>query len=165
MATAKFQLRNVRGSSLLDGLSAVVVLSIGLLGLAGLQGRVQNMAAAAENGTIALELAQSRLERLRGIASEPGRAGAGYARIGNSRETVAAIGDRHLDTPISLQVDVARFRLEAGAESHYIAAAADAPFQVDLPEFKRVTVTATWTGKTGVPHTVTLPGIISPAAF
>lgn len=165
MAIATFQLRNVRGSSLLDGLGAVVVLSIGLLGLAGLQGRVQNMAAAAENQTLALDLVQSRLERLRGLASEPGSAGAGYRRIGNSRETVAAIGDRHLDTPISLQVDVARFRLEAGSEPRYTAAGADAPFQADLPEFKRVTVTASWTGKTGIAHKVSMPGIVSPAAF
>jgi len=154
---------NVRGSSLLDELTAVVVLSVGLLGLAGLQGRVQSMATNAENQTLAITIAQNQLERLRGIAGDP--AGAGYGRITGRKATIEMIGDQRLETPFAVRIDVQRFQLEeAGAGSaHYRMVADDAPAQVNLPEFKRVNVTVAWTGKTGAVHSVSLPGVIGPA--
>src|SRR5262249_43822513 len=144
--TGRFQPRFMRGASLLDELTAVVVLSAGLLGLAGLQGRVQNLAANAQTQTIALTLAQSRLERLRGLADEPGGS-AGYEPVTDSRETVAAIGDQHLDAPITLRVDVARFRLQGAEPARYAVADASAAVDPGVPEFKRVTVTASWTSR------------------
>jgi len=158
----------MRGASLLDELTAVVVLSVGLLGLAGLQGRVQGMASTIENQTIALSLAQSRLEHLRGVATDPGSAGEGYARIAGSSETVSVIGDQRLDTPFTLRVDVARFRLPPAADSEqarYVAVSDNTAFQADVPEFKRITVSAAWTGKNGAAHSVVLPGVVSPGAF
>jgi hypothetical protein len=157
-----------RGSSLLDELTAVVVLSVGLLGLAGLQGRVQNIAAGAENQTIALSLAQSRLERLRGVAGDPGRAGEGYVQIAPSEETVTSVGGQHLDAPLTLRVDVARFRLQPGSATEparYVAVENAEPFENAVPEFKRVTVAAIWTGRDGATHRFALPGIVSPGAF
>jgi type IV pilus assembly protein PilV len=168
MRAPRFHFRTTRGATLLDELTAVVVLSVGLLGLAGFQGRVQNLAANTANQTIALALAQGRLERLRGIAADPANAGSGYARIADSRETVSAIGDQHLNTPFALHVEVVRFRLQQdGAPdiTRYTPAADNVPFQTNVPEFKRVSVTAEWTGKNGVAHSVTLPGIVAPGAF
>jgi hypothetical protein len=155
---------HVRGSSLLDELTAVVVLSVGLLGLAGLQGRVQTMAADAENQTLALTLAQNQLERLRGIAGDPG--GTGYEAIAGREATIGTIGEQRLDTPFALHVEVARFRLqgETGA-ARYVAAGDDVPLQANIPEFKRVNISVRWTSKTGGVHGVALPGIVSPAVF
>lgn len=164
MRAPRLHIRTARGATLLDELTAVVVLSVGLLGLAGFQGRVQGLAANTENQTIALALAQGQLERLRGIAADPASAGSGYAHIADSRETVSTIGDQHLDTPISLHVEVARFRLQQ-EDGRYVAATGDPAFQSDIPEFKRVTVTAEWTGRNGVAHSVALPGIVGPGAF
>lgn len=156
--------RNVSGSSLLDELTAVVVLSVGLLGLAGLQSRVQTMAADAENQTLALTLAQDQLERLRGIAGEPD--GNGYEKIAGREASIATIGEQRLDTPFALHIEVARFILqgEPGA-SRYMAAEDDSPRQASTPEFKRVNISVGWTNKAGGVHRVTLPGIVSPAGF
>ena len=155
-----------RGSSLLDQLTAVVVLSVGLLGLAGLQGRVQNMAANAENQTLALTLAQSQIERLRGLADLPG--GVGYEKIVERTDTVKTIGAQRLVIPFSLRIDVARYQLQPSAEagrSRYLVVDEDAQSHPDSPEFKRVEVTLAWTSKTGVPRSVSLPALISRGTF
>jgi len=155
-----------RGSSLLDQLTAVVVLSVGLLGLAGLQGRVQSMAANAENQTLALTLAQSQIERLRGLADLPG--GVGYEKIVERTDTVKTIGAQRLVTPFSLRIDVARYQLQPSAEagrSRYLVVDEDAQSHPDSPEFKRVEVTLAWTSKTGVPRSVSLPALISRGTF
>ena len=150
-----------RGSSLLDELTAMVVLSIGLLGLAGLQGRVSSAAANAESQTMALTLAQSELERLRGIA-DGANAPSGYARIADRKETIHSVGEQHSEAPYVLRVDVARFALQ---DKHYIPVGDDVPMQPDVPEFKRVTVSVAWTSRNGVTHSLALPGILGPSVF
>jgi len=166
MSAAIF-LDRIRGSSLLDELTAVVVLSVGLLGLAGLQGRVQNLASNAESTTLALTLAQNELERLRGVAADPGRAEEGYGHIAGNNRIIEAIDGQHLETAFTLHVDAVRFRLQGDAETpgaHYVAADDAAPVQAGVHEFKRVGVTVTWM-RNGNAHSVAVPGIISPAAF
>ena len=156
----------VRGSSLLDQLTAVVVLSVGLLGLAGLEGRVQNMSANAENQTLALTLAQSQIERLRGLADIPG--GAGYEKIVERNGTVNTIGGERLDTPFALRIEVARYQLQTSADAdgnRYRAVGDDAPVLPDAPEFKRVKVTIAWSSKSGASRSVSLPALISRGAF
>jgi hypothetical protein len=163
MAGSSFR-QKVRGSSLLDELTAVVVLSVGLLGLAGLQGRVQTIATDAENQTLAVTLAQNQLERLRGIAGDPG--GTGYEKIAARDATISTIGEQRLETPFALHIDVARFRLQGEpGTARYVAAGDDVPMQANVPEFKRVNISVRWAGKTGGAHSVALPGIVSPAVF
>jgi hypothetical protein len=155
---------SVRGASLLDELTAVVVLSVGLLALAGLQGRIKNLAVNSETRTAALALAESRLERLRGIANEPDD-GAGYARIASSSETLTTSAGQPLDVPINIGIEAVRFRLqEDGSLARYVAVEqAIAPSEI--PEFKRVTITASWTDRYGTTSSVALPGILSRGAF
>lgn len=150
-----------RGSSLLDELTAMVVLSIGLLGLAGLQGRVSSVAANAESQTMALTLAQSELERLRGVA-DAANAPSGYARIADRKETIRSVGEQHSEVPYALRVDVARFALK---DRRYVPVGDDVPMQADVPEFKRVTVSVAWTSRNGVTHSLALPGILGPSVF
>jgi Tfp pilus assembly protein PilV len=155
---------SARGASLLDELTAVVVLSVGLLALAGLQGRIQNLALNSETRTAALALAESRLERLRGIANEPDE-GAGYARIASSSETMTTVAGQHLDVPITLGIDAARFRLQDDASKPRYVAVEQAAAPSEAPEFKRVTITASWTDRYGTTNSVVLPGILSRGAF
>jgi hypothetical protein len=159
--------RWIQGSSLLDQLTAVVVLSVGLLGLAGLQGRVQDNAANAENQTLALTLAQSQIERLRGLADIPG--GVGYEKIVAHEAAINTVDGKRLDSPFALRVEVARYQLqpspEADAVAQYRVVDGETPTRADSPEFKHVNVTLAWTSKSGVPHRVWLPALISRGTF
>jgi Tfp pilus assembly protein PilV len=159
--------KSISGATLLDELLSVVVLSIGLLGLAGLQGRVMGIVANAETQSAALSLAESRLEHLRGIAAAPG-SDAGYASIAEASETVTAVGGARLDAPITLRTSVARYRLQPsgdGQSRYLLVRAGDAPVQADVPEFKRVTITATWTSRSGAVQRLALPGLVSPGGY
>jgi Tfp pilus assembly protein PilV len=64
------QRKQVRGVSLIEGLVAIVVLSVGLLALFGFQAEVLRASAIAKARTEALQLAQSRLGELRNTASD-----------------------------------------------------------------------------------------------
>src|SRR6185312_11753115 len=98
-----------------------------------------------------------RLEQLRGIANEPD-AGAGYARIADSRETMTTVAGQPLEVPITLGIEAARFQLQEGAVPPRFVPVEPGTAVSEVPEFKRVTVIASWTDRYGATNSVVLPG-------
>jgi hypothetical protein len=158
--------RLIRGSTLIDELTAVVVLSVGLLGLTALQGRLIRTASDAESELSALSLAQSRFEQLRGFLHETG-AVKSYQSITSGVETMSPAGAQPFSTRYTMQVEVTRFRLEkdvAGRHFAPIANDSSIPVSVIVPEFKRVTITVSWSDRLGEFRSVDMAGIIGSVA-
>lgn len=156
-----------RGASLLDELTAVVVLSVGLLGLAGLQGRTLGMAAQTQARAMALTLADNELERLRGRANAPGNEAAGYKQIGNSSQTLTEIDGQRLRAPFRVDVAVARYRVVDDGSMRYrpVELGNNLPYDSATPEFKQVLVTVAWQAADGKASALSLQGIVSPGPF
>jgi Tfp pilus assembly protein PilV len=76
---------NVRGSSLVEVIAAVVVLAVGILALTGTSGAIARMTGMGRRASASAALASSRFDRLRAAPCLPG-ALAGSASVARYRE-------------------------------------------------------------------------------
>lgn len=143
--------RSFQGFSLLEVLVAVVVLSTGLLALAALQGNLSRSSADAKVRSQVAALLQARIDQLRTM---------GYNAVVNGVTDTCATNVGATDgsdwVPASFCTQNGLASMSASqAVSVYTSAVGAANFAIgtpgsaDDPQFKRITVSATWTDATG----------------
>lgn len=167
--------RKSTGFSLLEVLIAVVVLSVGLLALAALQGALTRSSSEAKvRGRVAAMLT-TRLDELRstGYGSIP-LGTVSVTRDANSTEPDCGDGDPN-DPQDPDYIDCAR--IQAAVDSITVqqvatvwfgaASFASATVEQDssIPQFKRVVLSATWTDASGVARTQSLATDVSSMAL
>lgn len=163
--------RSTTGFSLLEVLIAVVVLSVGLLALAALQGALTRSSSEAKvRGRVAAMLS-TRMEDLRAH-------GYGSMAVGPSTttSTTAVCGDdtNNFQTDTDW-IDCARIQAAVGSitvqqvVSVWFGAASFASSNSEqnsaIPQFKRVVLSATWTDANGVDHTQSIASDVSSMAL
>jgi prepilin-type N-terminal cleavage/methylation domain-containing protein len=139
-----------RGFSLLEVMVAVVVLSTGLLALAALQGGLSRASADAKVRTQVAALLQARLDQVRT---------AGYASAADSTDSCttnigATDGSDWVPQTFCAQNGLANLVAVQTVQTWTSAPGAGnfavgAPASADDPQFKRITIAATWTDATG----------------
>ena len=133
--------RHQRGTTLLEGLVALLVLSLGMLSVGRVQSQLRLNADLARQRTEAVRLAQEDLERLRAFSVITATAGArAYADIVNATTTVDAASGYASNT----RYQVARSITAAQA-----------------PLAKNASVAVTWADRAGTEHQVVLNSVIS----
>lgn len=141
------------GFGLIEILITLVVLGVGLIAIANLQGKLFQNSAAARDRVAALNLAQQKLEDLRNFTQLEAGAGQvfGYQEIvangggmkGDGGGLLLASGDHTIGTTTyNLQWTVNGF--DYGSDNQAAVASAEA-----IPDFKEVTLTVTWDGLDG----------------
>ena len=141
------------GFGLIEILITLVVLGVGLIAIANLQGKLFQNSAAARDRVAALNLAQKKLEDLRNFTQLEAGAGQvfGYQEIvangggmkGDGGGLLLASGDHTIGTTTyNLQWTVNGF--DYGSDNGVAVASAEA-----IPDFKEVTLTVTWDGLDG----------------
>lgn len=168
---AKTLLRNVppqRGFSLIDVLIAAVVLSVGLLALAVLQGQLVRNSSATRSQTQAMALAQEKLEQYRAFKTATGATNS-YASIvpipSSSAETIATVGGTAAANTYTRTVGVERYILSMSTGKFVSADPTDLTTNPITPnEFKVVTVTVGWTDSFGTPSSTQIKDVISVAS-
>lgn len=158
--------RNASGFSLIEILIAVVVLATGLLALTALQGRLAQASAEAKVRSRVATVLTSRLDELRAsqYASIPPAAGSATAT-----NTVACTAGNWVCTAqnesgvtgLSVAHNYERFMDVGGT---FTSSGAAAP-NLSTAEFKRITLTATWTDATGVGRRLAVTTDVSPLAL
>ena len=147
-----------RGFSLIEVLVAVVVLSIGLLALAALQGSLVRGGSAAKAQTQAMALAQQALEQFRGFRTKTGGSDS-YAAIVAGSDTVTIGANTYTRT---VTVDRYGYVANTGASGGSFKTTASST--IGNNEFKNVTVAVSWTDETGATRTVQEGDVISVSA-
>jgi type IV pilus modification protein PilV len=154
--------RRTSGFSLLEVLIAVVVLSVGLLALAALQGSLVRGGSAAKAQTQAMALAQQTLEQMRGFKTSSGNTDS-YAAIVAATDTVAIGANSYTRT---VAVDRYKFLSNTGSSGGTFQSVSNDTTSVPIGtnEFKKITVTVSWTNESGQTTTVQQDDVISVAA-
>ena len=154
--------RNVRGFSLIEVMIAVIVLAVGLLSLAALQGELFRAGAEAKARANAATIAQQVIEDARSFSflSEPE---AGY--VLNTYDSLASddwevTGVSGVD--FAVDREVVRYRWNA-ADGEFQENDAD-PYAVGVPEFKLVRVRVGWTDSNGNDKSVEMTDSIAAIA-
>jgi Tfp pilus assembly protein PilV len=124
-----------RGTSLLEALIAFLVLSLGMIAIARLQGHLRLDADVARQRSEAVRLAQEDMEALRGFAT------IGAAPGTRSFDAIAS-GSRSVDGGTSYRIDR---QITVG----------------DTPQAKSASITVSWTDRSGSPQQVALHSIIA----
>lgn len=127
--------RSQRGSTLFEALVAFLVLSLGMIAIARVQGHLRLDADVARQRSEAVRLAQEDMETLRGFASTEVEAGT------RSFDDIAS-ASRSVDAGTAYLID------------RRIATA-------DLPHAKSASITVSWTDRSGTAQQVTLHSIIA----
>ena len=139
--------QNARGFSLIEVMIAVVVLAVGLLSLAALQGELFRSGAEAKARANAATLAQQVIEDARtfGFVTAPDAdyVGNTYNSLATADWEVADVGGVTFD----VTRDVTRYRFDS-ASGTFVEDAASA-FSLAVPEFKMVRVVVSWTDSNG----------------
>lgn len=121
-----------RGFTLIEALVTLMVVSVGLLGLAQLQVRALAASAQSKAQTTAANLAQQKIEELRGIHYDILTGGA--------------------DQPTA----------QPGDNAAYTRRWTVTPTNTGAPTYKQVSITTSWQSAEGDPRSVTLETIIAP---
>lgn len=156
--------RNARGFSLIEVMIAVIVLAVGLLSLAALQGELFRSGAEAKARANAATIAQQVIEDARtfGFTVAPD-----VDYVGNTYSSLVTDEWDVLDVSgIDFNVDreVIRYRYDE-ATGTFAENAVD-PFSIGVPEFKMVRVNVSWTSATGEEKSIQMAdsiAAISPA--
>lgn len=150
-----------RGFSLIEVLIAVLVLSIGLLALAALQGELFRAGAEAKARANATTIAQQVIEDARSFAfiSAPdvSYTDATYEGLGSGAWSVTGVSG--VDFGVSRVVE--RYRWSEG-DGRFVVSAE--PYSGGVPEFKLVRVEVSWTGGDGGGKSITLTDTIAAIA-
>lgn len=128
--------RGQRGSALIEALVAFLVLSLGMIAIARVQGHLRLGADVARQRSEAVRLAQEDMETLRGFASIE------EAADGTRSFDAIASASRSVNTGTAYLLD------------RRIAAA-------DLPHAKSASITVSWTDRSGASQQFTLHSIIA----
>jgi prepilin-type N-terminal cleavage/methylation domain-containing protein len=164
-------MKRVPGFSLLEVLIAVVVLSVGLLALAALQGAMTRSSAEAKaRGRVAAMLT-ARMDDLR-TAGYGNIAVAAVPAVTVSREGVAGEdcgdgGNEWLDCP-RVEAGLDRLQVSQDGKVWYgnaSFAVSNAEQDSSIPQFKRVTLTATWSDAGGFAHAQSISTDVSSMAL
>ncbi|MFL6593693.1 MAG: prepilin-type N-terminal cleavage/methylation domain-containing protein [Luteimonas sp.] len=157
-----------RGFTLLEVLVAVVVLAIGLVALAALQGSLTRNSAEAKVRARVAAMLSTRMDDLRS---------GGYGNLlpeGTAAPLTSTTGDCDPATPDAADwMDCARVQAGVGSLTTNqtittwsgTANFAAAPAAPTVPQFKRLTLTASWSDATGSTHQLSLASDISPLAL
>ena len=156
----------VAGFSLIEVMIAVVVLAVGLISLAALQGRLFQSGAESKARTAATAIAQQALEEARSFAfvtppvNADGSAytGTTYASLANGTPQTLSSGGMGFTVTRS----VTRYRYSAAA-GKFVANTTD-PYSVGVPEFKQLNINVTWTGSDGADKSVKMTDSIAAVA-
>ena len=143
-----------RGFSLIEVLVAVIVLSFGLLALAALQGSLFKASAEAKAQSVALSLAQEKLEYFRGYKTTEE-----FQSFTDGNDTAQTVGG----TQFTRSWTVSRYA-HPTAGGNFAAVAdtgATAAGYTTNNEFKRIQVNVQWTDAEGKSRTVTLEDAIA----
>lgn len=133
--------RRQRGTTLLEGLVALLVLSLGMFSVARVQTQLRLNADTARQRSEAVRLAQEDLERLRAFSVVAATAGArAFADIVDATTTVDAASGLASNT----RYQVTRTVTDAQA-----------------PQARNATVAVSWADRTGTEHRVVLDSVIS----
>jgi type IV pilus modification protein PilV len=161
------------GFSLIDVLVAVVVLSVGLLALAALQGSLVRAGSAARAQSQAMNLAQEKLEQLRGFVTTGGATGT-YDSIQAATETISNVGGNAAVNTYTRTTTVNRYQLVADSLgdgsgipaflSVSSCSSGTGCTPIGINEFKRVTVSVAYTNESGQSNTVQIGDVISVAS-
>jgi type IV pilus modification protein PilV len=143
------------GFSLIEVLIAVVVLSVGLLALAALQARLARSGAESKIQTVALSLAQERVEQLRNFGSRDQ-----YRQIDSSAAEV--INRQGAGGAFTRNVTVTRWVWNTTTQS-FVQAASNTD-TVGPREFKEIGVSVGWTDADGQGRSVVLRDTVSATA-
>jgi prepilin-type N-terminal cleavage/methylation domain-containing protein len=142
--------RNARGFSLIEVMIAVIVLAVGLLALAVLQGELFRSGAEAKARANAATIAQQVIEDARtfGFVSAPDAAYTGntYNSLADDEWTVEGVSG--IDYTVTRTVTRYRFDPDEGADGEFVVNTVD-PFSLAVPEFKMVRVVVGWTDNLG----------------
>jgi len=162
--------RRTRGFSLIEVLVAVVILSVGLLALASLQSHLVRGSSASRSQSIATGIAQQTMERLRGFTTKTGGSGS-YASIATSVSptSVTSFNGQSLANTYSVSTSVQRYRFNSDpngdgdtSDGAFVSVVNDSSVGVStIPEFKRVTVSVSWTNESGDSNSVAVSDVIS----
>lgn len=168
---AKTRMRNAPlhgGFSLIDVLIAAVVLSVGFLALALLQGQLVRNSSSTRSQTQAMALAQEKLEQYRGFKAATGSTNS-YAAIvpisSTSAETITAVGGVAAANTYTRTVDVQRYMLSPSSGSFTSVSPTDLTTNpIGVNEFKVVTVNVGWTDQSGNSQSTQIKDVISVAS-
>jgi type IV pilus modification protein PilV len=146
------RVRSSSGFSLIEVLIAVVVLSVGLLALAALQARLARSGAESKVQTMALSLAQERVEELRNFATR-----VGYQALTSEAPVVLDLDGS--GSSFSRSVTVTRHVWNPATQT-FVQAASNTDAAV-VREFKQVAVQVGWTDADGQGRSIVLQDIVS----
>lgn len=165
-----------KGFSLIDVLVAVVVLSVGLLALAALQGNIVRGASAARTQTQAMALAQEKLEQLRGFTAASGgsaNAAGTYDGIMPATESLTTVAGNTGANTFTRTTAVTRYQLDPNGNGTgkpaFVQVANCSNGTTGCPtvgkfEYKRVTVTVATTDASGNSTSMQIGDVISVAS-
>lgn len=162
--------RNGHGSgfSLIEILIAVVILATGLLALTALQGKLAQASAEAKTRSRVAAMLTSRMDQLRGAQydSLPTGAGTGSATSTQTCASGAPVWLCAAQTEsgvgsLSVTQSVVRYGSAIGAAA-FTFPDSSAPANLAIPEFKRITLSATWTDASAANHTLAINSDVSP---
>jgi type IV pilus modification protein PilV len=133
--------RQQRGTTLLEGLVAFLVLSLGMLSVVRVQTQLRLNSDVARQRSEAVRLAQEDLEQMRAFSVVGVRAGArAYSSLSSDTTIVDAIDGVSTNTRYSVAREVNN---------------------ADAPNSKDASINVTWNDRTGAPQRVTLNTVIS----
>lgn len=154
-----------RGFSLLEVMIAVVILATGLLALAALQGSLTRSSAEAKVRGRVVAMLSARLDQLRS---------AGYGTLidGGPTSTVSTTGDCDPATPDATDwIDCTRIQAGLGSLTSTQTVASwsgtasftqTVPANTKVAQFRRVSLTASWSDATGGNHQLAMASDVSP---
>lgn len=153
-----------RGVSMLEVLIAMVVFAVGLLAIASLQGELLRSSGDAKTRTVAVNLAQDKLEELRGFSGLQGDCDAGadtYNCIGPSQEPeiVTDLQDLYGESAEGGSLG-SSFEREWTVSEHYFGEE-DSKL---IPDYIKVDVTVSWEDGSGEENSVTVGDMIAAVA-